>query len=393
MSKILGFFFVFIINPLLGIFLSMRSALASKSARLCVPFIVFCSLYMGALNSTKVPISDEENYVMQYKLVPRNGYITTLKYLSGENDRIKGPLYGTFVYIMFYLTFGCEYLFIALVSFLIYFFFFYSIYKFQKRCKTPNYIIVAGVLTVTFFTQYFTLTAHLIRQMLATSIFLYALTFKGLNWKYYVTLLATSFFIHNSMIALVILSLIPSIDKYYSKKRLALLGVLAVVTTAMISTIASFLLHQIVFGDGEVGIAVTKASEAVGLTDAGEGISQAIVMLVSLPLLGISLWGGMKKTTLAPPLILNVCFIWTIFVLGLSFSPLIQYRFFYVLYYFIPIVLFLIWRNNKSLSKLYCSIICIYMVLRFFLTYNTGGFQYTSPLNAIFLPFPLLLNY
>ncbi len=385
---IIGLVLVFLISPIVGILLSMMVALKSQISQMFIPFIVFCSLYMGALNSTKVPESDMVVYVKQFETAPK-GYENTLKSLSGDAKRIKSPLYGTLVYVLYYLTMGSEGLFIAIISFLTYFLFLYSVYKLQKEYDASNYIIVSGVLTIVFFTQYFTLTAHLVRQMLATSILFYALTFKGKNWRAFGGLLVCSYFIHSSMALPIIITIIPSINWYYTKMQIILLGVLFCVGTIMLTTIAGYLLENIALG-GEMGVAVDRVASEDYYSQ-GNSLSRSILLMITLPLMGLSLWGMIKGIEWIPPIVLNFCFLWCIIVLSLSFSPLIQYRFFYILYYFIPFVLFLLFRNNVKFSVLFCIVICLFMIVRFYLTYS-DVFTYTAIENALLLPYPLLIN-
>ena len=75
-----------------------------------------------------------------------------------------------------------------------------------------------------------------------------------------------------------------------------------------------------------------------------------------------------------------------IFVLSFSKTPIIQYRFFYYSYSFIPLLLPLLFKDRTKLAKIYQFGISLFFVVRFFLTHNDSGFTYAPVLNLLAQP-------
>ena len=302
------------------------------------------------------------------------------------------PVYGTLVYVLYYITFGSPMMFIALITFVTYVVFLLAIYRLEKKYRTPNYIIVVSIITLVSFTQFFFLTAHLIRQFLATSFFFLALSYKGDSLKKYVLFCFVSFSIHMSMASLIFISLIPQLNKLLNKKGLVIAAVVTVILSTVFPILAGSLLSSFAIA-GDANTLLERASQAEGMDDGSGSLSPFLLLIVCAPLVIISVLGIIKRRIYLPGIVYNLCLIWCLFVLSLSFSPLIQYRFFFVLYFFIPIMLFLVFREKMLLSKCYCTIICIFFVFRFFVTYNEGGFHYAPISDIIFMPYPMLINF
>lgn len=378
---------IFLINPFLGIMgTAWRIIKNRKYFSWSIMLILMIAFYMAAINTTKIPVGDEEIYILNFKSVPNNGFWGTLS-ISSIDGSPKEVLYGVFIYSLYYLLFGNETLFIFVTSFLIYYLFLLSICKFSKEYKTPLYITISGILVITFFTQYFNLTAHLIRQFLATSFFFYGLSFRKKNQRKSILLTLLSFGVHSTMAVLIVISLIPNINSFLSYKKLFLCIIGAFTITTFLPIIAGTMLESLFSGDsGTLGYGLARAAGSEGLKDAGEP-NALIINLFTIPLLLLSLWGIKIQTKIVAPLILNMCLIMCLFVLSLSFSPLLQYRFFYILFYFLPFVLFIPFHKNLSLSKSLSFIVCLFLIIRFYLTYDTI-WDYVPIYGALLYPLP-----
>ena len=91
------------------------------------------------------------------------------------------------------------------------------------------------------------------------------------------------------------------------------------------------------------------------------------------------------------PLIVNLCFMWSVLVLGMSISPLIQYRFYFIEYNFLPFVVFLLFRHNSQILKPLCLCVVVFLIYRFYTNLN-NVFQFASIEEALAEPFFLLLR-
>lgn len=389
LQNILIIFALFCVSPLLGISLGILYAIKNDSYNGSLPLILMICLYLGALNSTKVVESDLAEYVSMFENVPNRGYLQTLSFLTDDN-RIHEVVYGTLVYLLYYVTFGSTGLFVAILSFIIYFFLLISFWGYGRRTSTPYCALVAGILTISFFSQYFSLSAHLIRQLMATSIMMYAILWRDVSFKRYAIWCIVAFNIHNSMALLILLSAVPFFVRWLSKKQLMLFGGIAFGITLSFMIVASFILERF-SGDGDVVSTLSRASSAVGQSDGNEANMLAI-MIVTIPMMVISIYAILKKTIEGSPIYYNMCFAISIFVLNLSFAPLIQYRVFYVLYSFIPFVLFTTFDHNSGLTKRIYFSIPLFLFLLFFYSLGRGAFEYCTTQEALLLPYPLLLK-
>lgn len=380
---------VFLLNPLIGILLSVSLAISGKKTKLCLPLIILCSLYMGAISSTKVPWGDVIAYLDAFKNVPALGFEGSMR-IWVDSGEIHEPCYTLLYYSLYYLLFGKQFLFLAVVTSLSYLFTFLAAYRLSKEYKTPNYILVAGVLTLTFFTQYFTITGHLIRQMLATSLFFFVLTYKNhKNWIYAIGCLI-SFNIHNSLILLILLSLIPQLNRLMNYKTIAIAFVGTVAFAALFSTIAETLLGSLSAG-GDVASTLGRAVEMEGKSEGDANMVLAV--LVSAPIVVVGILLSVLNREYTKPIVINLGIVWCLIVLMLTNAPFLQSRFFFVIYYFIVFVLFYLFTPNTRWSKAYCFIIPIAMMIRFYMTLNTGAFEFCSSQEALILPYPFLLNF
>ena len=219
---------VFMLNPLIGILLTAIQAISKNRLDLIKVLIVLLILYLSALNTTKTPDSDMWEYINMFLQVPKAGFMKTLGYLS-NSDSPKDVVYSGSVYLLYYLLLGNEYLFIFLVSSLSYAFIFAAIYKFGKRYKLPIFLIVAQVMTLAFFTQYFSLS------------FFYALTFKEYSLKKFLIWSAIAAMVHSTILVIIMLSLIPFMGRHLNKKEILILVVYAASFIALFSALGDFI--------------------------------------------------------------------------------------------------------------------------------------------------------
>ena len=373
----------FIFWPLFGIAFSLYWALSSNIKERVWPFMLLLAFYLCAINSTKMPENDMVRYLEMFSEVPKNGLENTIKFWGTEN--LKEIVYGTFVYYSYFILNGSKGLFIAVVTFLTYFFLFRAIYIIDSKDKRGNYILVAAVISVAFFSQYFTLTAHLIRQILATSIFMYALALRINKQRIHWIWLAVSFSVHNAIGVLIVLSMIPYIKKRVNIFTLLILLGLTILFTIYFTKIASSLETYV------DSYALYRAKGAEGASD-GLGIDVMAAYIIFIPLGIISLINSCKKEAETPPIFSNLTILLITLVVCLSFSPLLQYRFFFFAYSFIPFIVPYLFKVGTIYSKLYCIAFSCLFIVRFFYTFEDLTWEYTSIDKIIMTPYWDLLQ-
>lgn len=375
---------VFAILPLLGVVFSLGWALSSNNKERVWPFMLLLAFYLCAINSTKTPENDMVRYLEMFSEAPKNGLENTIKFWGTEN--LKEIVYGTFVYYSYFILNGSKGLFIAVVTFLTYFFLFRAIYIIDSKDKRSNYILVAAVISVAFFSQYFTLTAHLIRQILATSIFLYALALRINKQRIHWIWLAVSFSVHNAIGILILLSMIPYIKKRVNVFTLLIILGLTVLFTTYFAKIAGVLETFV------NSYALHRASGAEGAEDATKGLDVIAAFIIFIPLGIISLINSCKKEAETPPIFSNLTIILITLVACLSFSPLLQYRFYFFAYSFIPFIVPYLFKVGTIYSKLYCIALSCLFIVRFFSTFEDLTWEYTSIDKIMIAPYWNLLQ-
>lgn len=163
-------FLVFLLNPVLGVF-SLFHVLISNfkinKEKLFNLFVFLLAIFLTFINITKIPENDLHFHGLQYLLAKEVEFFEYLTRIGKE------PIGYAFNYIMYYLTGGSVKIWVLTFSFISYFLFFKAIQKFFLYIKAPKSLLILGLILGAFFPQLFSLSAHLIRQFIASSIFIY----------------------------------------------------------------------------------------------------------------------------------------------------------------------------------------------------------------------------
>lgn len=389
-----GFFalcgILFLLFPVLGIIIATFFAIKIENRQLILFLLVLLVLYLSALNTTKVPVSDMMVYLRMYNSVPQNGYHNTLMFLT-KGSTTKDVGYASLVYLLYYIFSGNQYLFIFTVSIFTLSFFFVAIYKFGIEYGFPSYLIVAELLAIAFFTQYFSLTFHLVRQELATSIFFYALTFRHLSIKRFIVWSIVASSIHSSIVAIIMFSIIPFMNQELTVKKMAILVGGALSFAVLASSLGAFLSDNYEL-EGSIGYSVSRMAEAGGGEQDLVKMSRIIYVFSALILILSVIEMFKNKGKVVYPEVINICFVWSVLVLGMSVSPLLQKRFYFIEYNFLPFVIFLFFRHNPQLLKVVCICVVFFLEVRFYANLN-NAFQYAPFEEVLVEPFFKLINF
>lgn len=388
-----------LISPIAGVLIALLQVLnAPSDYRLnrnqIVTFIVVISVWLSLINITKSITSDQGAYSFLFLKVPERGFYGTVFRAWGGTG--KEPVYSFITWCLYWLTGGNLRLFFFAISLGIYLPVFFATYKLFKAINVSKGALICGILALAFFTQYFVLTVHLIRQMLASSIVIYAIAYHAVNGKNNWTLLIVASLIHTSAMLLAILSVVPWFYRRMNIKQICIVFACFIPLIVFNSVIAAKL------GNTTKIDAINYGLERLGNNELNDGIeipiSLMIIVLGPLALVSFKLiWIEYSKHSSFPanqiPIsgdpydtetnikpIIPIAWIYLLlmlFVLSFTKNPLIQYRFFYYTYSFVPLLLPLLFTKGH-IAKLYWWSVSIFFIIRFFVLHNTSGFKYAQ---------------
>lgn len=414
-----GFFpiaIIILINPFVGMLIALVLVLIApdywkENTSRVMTFLLATAIWISLVNITKTIASDQFAYSWLFNHVPEKGfYSTVFESWGGEG---KEPVYSFITWILYYLCGGSLRLFFFTISMMIYMFHFMATYKLFTKIDASKGALICGVLVLTFFTQYFVMTLHIIRQMLAAAVAIYAIVYRATEGKYNWWLLIAAPLIHTSAFFLVILSLIPWLYSWMNIKKIAIVLACFIPVIIFSSVIGSKLEESDI---SALSYAGQRLGEE-GATDGGS-IKLSIMLTVFIPL-GLSsiflifrYWNNKRKQSfleyeeetnddseyieieegknvddekdILP--IAYLAILTMIFVLSFTKTPLIQYRFFYYSYSFIPLLLPLLFKDRTKISTIYQICISLFFIIRFFMIHNNSDFTYAPAINLIAQP-------
>ena len=167
---LLSSIFLFVVNPFIAVmivFHLLYSKLVLPKERLINFLIWFLAFFLAFINLTKIPENDLHFHGLQYTQVKGFSLLGYLKAIYKE------PMGYIFNYVCYHLSGGSLKFWILSFSLISYLFFFKAIKLFFLKIKAPINLIVLGLILGAFFPQLFSLSAHLIRQFIASAIFIY----------------------------------------------------------------------------------------------------------------------------------------------------------------------------------------------------------------------------
>lgn len=388
------FGFLFILNPLVSIFCGASWLILKKNpveSELRFWFVLM-ALWISLVNITKVPASDQMMYLRWYDSLENINSIGRIFQYSGDEKVYKEPIYGLFQFICHTVYFGNDKLFFLTASFISYYFCFLAVGIILQKAGQGLNAVIFGVVCCTFFNQFFYLSIHLLRQIMAFSIVLYAIALRTQDGRNHWIPLICAPMIHTTAALFALLAILPYIyHRMNLREYLIMLCPLLVVTVGSIafgSMMTSF------FGDNSAsGYAFKRMS-----TNFNDGLeaNPIVIAIMLTPLSIISLLTlkrlpkskNNKSTSPLYPIIYLFLFL-AIMILSLSARPLMQYRFTFVTYQFLPFLLPLLFQPKSIWRNPFFIITGIFFILRFLLTFDGGTWIYKiTALDMLSWPVP-----
>lgn len=375
-------FGIFFLWPIAGILTTTFVILRYKSQRWLLPALfIMLAIYMGVINATKIPENDQVQYMNAYRLVPHQTLWESMTNIYGRSDSVgttKEMGYGILNIIGYYLSFGYYPLFILLFTVVLYLIYFKSIYKLYSFCNLTDQIphVIAACFILCFFSQFFNLTIHLQRQVIATAVMIYCIVSyceRGKpNWI--LILIATS--LHTSVVLFIPLFFIQYFFKSVGIKQILLIIIVMVVLIASLFVLALKMLPMIdLYGVERLANAGRSQEKAFGTS---------FMLFFSAPVLFIAFKNILKNKEQSHNKE-NIFYLFYIFVFLFSLmtpDATMRYRYFMMSYAFWPIILPLLFKKETLICKSYLLVVSVFFFLRFFITFNDMTWQY-APMEII----------
>lgn len=381
---------IFLLNPICSIFLCIAYFICIQDKEIpayaYVTLFAMLACWLGCINITKLPTGDLPGYIRLFERVPERGFYGTVFESWGGTG--KEPFYSFFTYVGYYLCFGSASVFFFLLTAAMYFLLFVAAYRFLKEIGASTATVLCGVVSLAFFTQYFVLTSHIVRQMLAMSIVMYAFVDRIVTGKHNWVLLAVAVLTHTSAILIALFSVFPFVYQRMGMRRI-LITLACFVPLVLFNTQIGGMLGGF---DNDMDTLHYAVSRYASNSGDGIAIPVSLMLMVYVPLFLVSLrvlWLLRdEKEHLAYPMI-YVGLLLMIFVLSFTQNPLVQYRFFYFSYAFIPMVLpLMFYGKNPGYDRMYSLCVSLFFIVRFFAIHNTSGMKFASMLELASMPFP-----
>ena len=153
-------------------------------------FIIIGSAYIALVNLTKVPESDLNNYLQSFNSARELSYIQFMAIYTRE------PLYYSLVFVLGSIGFFTDKHFIFINSFLPYVIFLSAVFKLCLHIELNKRVILLILIILLFFPQLFSLSAHLLRQFIASGLCIYVIVGYLITGRISFVIAMASFFTH-----------------------------------------------------------------------------------------------------------------------------------------------------------------------------------------------------
>lgn len=389
--------------PFVSLTYLIVSIINKKSTTKTQYYILFAciALYLGSINATKHVTGDQYQYYVAYMNVPKVGFWKSLIYIYGADlhrgvnrVNISGEfMNGVYNYFGYYLTWGYYPLFALALTFTMYFLTFTGFYKFAKKLTKPHIPIVCGILILSFFYLFFNYTLQIQKQFLAQSIMMYVLgtyadTGKMTKKLWAIALIAC--FTHASTFLFVPFLAYKPFREVLTKKQLLLLMGLSLILMLLGPSIAGSWVES---GDDSVlSYGVRRLAKSETNNDVESGLVWLQVYVVAMPMAFITLqrlWIEQRELKKSIAFILNIVLFLLVAIAGMHRQPLAQYRYFMMLFAFMPFVYPFTFKKIRT-RDLFLKSLASVMIIWFYLHFEKIIWHYADEWEIIIKP-PLML--
>jgi len=402
-SQIIGELIIFLLlPPVIGLPLVICKAFQYKNkinTTHYMAFIVCIATYFAAINATKTPGGDQWQYWAAYMNVPKVGFIKSLTYIYGfdldkELKSISGEfMNGVYNYIGYYITFGYYPLYAALLTFTDYILVFLGLYKFAQTLKKPHIPIVCGILILSFFYLYFQYLLQIQKQFLAQSIMMYVLgsyAVSGKMGRKEWIMTTCAIFTHAATTLFLPFLLFKPLRNRLTKVGLLCLGILFSILIIMGPQLASNVVSSM--GDSALSYGANRLAKSETNNDIEFGLVWSQIFIIALPITWIvfrKLWTERKVLIQAHAFILNVVLLLLLTITAMYKQPLAQYRYFMMIFAFMPFVYPFACKNTQQRDRT-LKIIAGIMIIWFYYQFDKIVWSFAPEIDII-IKSPILL--
>lgn len=314
-----------------------------------------CITMLAVINMSKINESDLINYVDNFLDSGRYGLLETLSHLKKPTE----SMYTVYTWLIYHLLGRDQIIFKFITTLIIYVFLSIATFTFCIKVTNLKGLTIATLIITLFNPYIFSLSLHVIRQMLAVSIFVYVLVEYCLLRKKNWILIVSCPFIHTMSLLFVILLFIPILRKPI-KGNLVGYGIV-LLTLASIKIISSYFLSFSFLSASQVSYALSRAA-----SETGYDLEPAsfLAKMLALSILLCSFYLGQYKIekcnegSIAYGLrhLYNISMMGAFFVLLNTNISEVFTRFLMFLYPFIPFIFCGLLMNTRFKTGFYISI-------------------------------------
>jgi len=350
----------------LGAFL-LLSHTGSQSSRRRMAFYLFTILILAFINTTKpLDNSDLGYYYWLYNFAGQKSMVEYAALIPRE------PLYHIYTFVAYHLTGGNFRLFLLLTTALMYLPILAGAEKIMKTAGISGRNILAACITLLTFSEYFSYTSHLMRQVLAGAAAFYIttqiMTSRRTLW---LALLPLCGLIHASAFLFCGYYLIHYMVKYRNTSPVSLVAGLLVMLGA-----APLLVSGISGDASTLNYAASRlAAGSAGTVTLGLGL---LPLLVTGSLFPMALWSFHKYPQTEIRQFLSIPLLLLLFMAVNFSNQLFVLRFMEYCYMYLPFVLVLFLQPYPLLRRV-MPLLALTITVRFLLKLPTSDFSYISP--------------
>lgn len=398
MERIIVHILIFLLNPLVGIFLLAfqlwNENETDRTSSLTLG--IFISIFLGVQNTGKEMVGDYFEYYKYFQLVPKISSITdfVLKFK-------KEPIFYAYTYCGYYIFLGKWSFYIFSLTFLNYFVLSLAVVRLSVLLCSNNKNTVVALFFLLFFFQEFAAMGNLVRQCLAESLlvlFLYFFYFEN-KTKYWLAVCALG--VHSSVLPILGIGLLPIIKDKLSLKRLLnllLCILLLVLVFYQFSSSLSgvpFLGYIVQRTDSTMFIHTDSWQTTVGLNTSTWGlILMVILMIVYLyaqnkVLEKENMFEITSSFNPYPYINMMIVLVFFIIICDIVGAYFFLMRYFFFIYAFQVLLVFLFMHYWNSKIKYIISFCGLLVLFLYFLSYYSNGQYLYYPLwKMLFMPIP-----
>ncbi|WP_367279596.1 EpsG family protein [Ulvibacterium sp.] len=375
---------LFLISPVLGVLFAFLHVLNAREVKTQEVFflIVLFSTLLGILNACKIPESDLEVYKLWYEDVAHYSFLDYLFYLGKE------PLFFLYNYLMYYLTFGFFELYLILNTAICYTIMGYALLKMHKAFKLPNEYFLIGLIFLFFFPNLFTLSAHINRQFLASSLLVLFIVDFVFYSKKRIALLLSTIFIHTSSAIYVLLFFLRKLNS--NRWTIFLVSLIFIIVSYFLNQISRLFSIQSIDNSNAINYGLSRIQNREGAIEFETlGIlSYALCLFVVL----VFYWLKQRWRSNNRAILLYISLFILTFITVNYFDTELASRFSFFMYFLFPISLYFFlklielkkfWFDRKA------TVLFFLLIFGYWFTYKIiyGVWEYENIERVIFTGF------